>query len=55
MAIDIRVNGKTSDVGVTTKPVEFTLNGQTVVGSEHESILEAARNVPKLGGSGRGG
>ena len=43
MAIDIRVNGDNVATETAAPPVEFTLNGRTVVGSEDETILQAAR------------
>ena len=43
MAIDIRVNGDSVATETAAAPVEFTLNGRTVVGSEDETILQAAR------------
>ena len=43
MAIDIRINGNNVGAEAATTPVEFTLNGKTVIGGEDETILEAAR------------
>ena len=43
MAIDITVNGQTTGTAAATMPVEFTLNGRTIIGAEQETILETAR------------
>ena len=52
MAIDIRINGENVGTETAATPVEFTLNGRPVIGSEDETILQTARRhgveVPHL-------
>ncbi len=52
MAIDIRINGENVGTETEATPVEFTLNGRPVIGSEDETILQTARRhgveVPHL-------
>ena len=43
MAIDMKVNGANVGMAEEAVPVEFTLNGGTVVGRVDETILETAR------------
>ena len=43
MAIDMKVNGANGGMAEEAVPVEFTLNGGTVVGRVDETILETAR------------